>query len=399
MKHLANGKDDATGGPRRRSKSSGRRRPEGTGLEDTGDRDFSADLTAAADRARAEDFELDTSLFPVRRGSESKAGRSAVAYGSKLRTVPPEIAIADHYLKRRTSFEEAILEVYHADLSIKKAECLGQELWGKRVSLAKISDMSRQIDEAIEAWLKEPLRRRFPYVFVDGTPLRRGSGSDAIRPSVLIAIGVNTAGRREVLGVAEGSTENEPAAEAFWRSLKDRGLDGVQLIVGERSPALMQTAKRVFPAAAYQTCVSQFCEYALSLTRGADLFQVTELLQQIHAGPTVYAARESAGRAAARLREMGQEGVAGYVDEAFEDTLAFYRYPTAHQPSLRSNESLRRIVREIRERARVVGAFSDGRSAVTMAAARLRQIARKSWVRYQYLRTMGEGDSSNEQVA
>ena len=307
-------------------------------------------------------------------------------FGTKLRTIPIEVAIAEHYGKRRTSLEEAILEVYHADLSVKRAEDLSQTLWGKRVRLGRISELARRIDERIVAWLEQPLGPRFPYVYLDGTPLRRYSSNDAARPSVLVAVGINRLGLREVLGVAEGSREDAGAVEAFWRSLRRRGLDEVQLIVGDRTPAAMQATKRVFPHAAYQACTTQFREHALALTSGAELFRVTEVVQQIHANANARAAREAAARAAATLRSLELGEVASFIEEAIGDTLTFYRFPKAHWPVIHSNDSLRRILREVRERARVVGAFSDNQSAVVMVGARLRQIARKTWDRYRYLK-------------
>lgn len=331
-------------------------------------------------------------LFDPRSPLSSQPGAAALNaypafnYGTKLRTVPVEVAIADHYNRRRTSLEEAILEVYHADLSIKRAEDLSQALWGKRVRLGRISELAREIDARIVAWLGEPLQPRFPYVYFDGTPLRRTSSHDKLRPSVLVAIGINDQGLREVLGAMEGSLEDPAAVEAFWQHLRARGLDEMQLIIGDRNPAAMRATQRIFPHAAYQACTTQFRDHALALTSGAELFRVTEVVQQIHASPNAHAARETGSRAAATLRKLNLTSVADFIDEAIEDTLTFYRFPKAHWPVLRTNDPLKRILRETRERARVVGAFSDHRSAVVMVSARLRQVARKTWGRYRYLK-------------
>ena len=322
-------------------------------------------------------------------GMENWGGPTRI---SKLRTVPVDAAILEHYRRRKTSLEEVLLEIYNAGLSVRQAENVTKTLWGKRVGLAKVSELNREITERIEVWLKRPITGAYPYVFIDGTPLRRAWGNEEKCVSILVAIGVNASGRREVLGIAEGTKEDAASAETFCTYLRDRGLSGVKLYISGPYPALTTALARVFPNAAFQCCITQFCDHALSLTPVVSLARVTELLGSIGTSEDLESARMRAAQVISELRVMRLEGVAEHVEEGIEPALSFYALPKPHWHSLRANDALRKILREIRERARVVGAFSDGKSGVHLAAARLRQIERNTWSNGYRLKGMAAAD-------
>jgi transposase-like protein len=127
----------------------------------------------------------------------------------KLRHIPFDTAIIERYRRRESSVEEALVEMYLAGVSVRRVEDITEALWGSRVSPSTISDLNQKIFKRVEEWRNRPLASEFPYVFLDGIWLKRSWGGEVRSVSVLVAIGVNREGYREILGVAEGCREED----------------------------------------------------------------------------------------------------------------------------------------------------------------------------------------------
>lgn len=157
----------------------------------------------------------------------------------KLRELPFETAIIERYRRRESSVEEALVEMYLAGVSVRRVEDITEALWGSRVSSSTISELNRKICKNIEEWRNKPLEPQYPYMFVDGIWLKRSWGGVVQSVSVLVAIGVNNEGYREIIGVAEGSREDAESWKNFFRYLKQRGLQRVRLIVSDKALGIL----------------------------------------------------------------------------------------------------------------------------------------------------------------
>ena len=347
---------------------------------------------SAPDRADASTVEeagepveaLLAALSDARSDRNARTGRAQAASGrpgSKARNLPIGTVIIERHRRGESSTEETLLEIYHAGLSVHQAEEIAATLWGPRVGLAAISDFNRKIARRIDAWRNRAIRGRHLYVFLTAVELKRNWGSDRRTVSVLVAVGVNAQGIREGLGVAAGGREDGEAWRDFLSSLQKRGLTGVKLFVSDQFPGLASSLTSLYPGAVYQQCVLQFYRSVLALVPVAQMPKVEDLLKTIHTSADRAAARARAAQIESTMRLMSLPFVAVAIAEYVEQTLGYYACPPDHWRHLRSNSLLNRIVRDIRERARVVGAFSDGPSAVHLVSARLRQIEDKSWAR------------------
>jgi transposase-like protein len=177
----------------------------------------------------------------------------------KLKGVAFETAIIERYRRRESSVEEALIETYLAGVSVRRVEDITEALWGAKVSPATISELNKKAYVHIEDWRNRPLQGgKYPYVYVDGIYLRRNWGGEYENVSILVAIGVNEDGYRKVLGAAEGMKEDKSSWAGFFQWLKSRGLDGVQLIVGDKCLGMLEAVCEVFPTAKYQRCVVHF---------------------------------------------------------------------------------------------------------------------------------------------
>lgn len=303
----------------------------------------------------------------------------------KLRHVPFETAIIERYRRRESSVEEALVEMYLAGVSVRKVEDITEALWGSRVSPSTISDLNQKIFERVEAWRNRPLEREYPYVFVDGIWLKRAWGGEVETVSVLVAIGVNQEGYREVLGVAEGSREDKESWQGFLRYLKDRGLERIRLLVSDKSLGLLEALYEYYPDARWQRCTVHFYRNVQRATPRGKIREVSLMLKAIHAQEDRESARRKAEEVAGKLRGLRLDRAARIVAEGCEETLTYYDFPSSHWRNLRTNNPLERLNREIRRRTRVVGSFPDGHAALMLVSARLRYMAGQKWGTQRYL--------------
>jgi putative transposase len=243
----------------------------------------------------------------------------------------------------------------------------------------------QEIYATIEAWRNRPIAGEHPYVYLDGIVLKRSWAGEVRNVSLLVAIGVNGEGCREILGICEGAKEDKTGWGAFLRHLKERGLAGVRLIISDACLGLSESAAEVFPEATWQRCIVHWYRNIFSHVPATRVREIAATLKAIHASEDVVAAREKAIRVIEKLRGFRLTKAAELAEAGIEETLTYYAFPEEHWRRIRTNNPLERLLREIRRRTRVVGAFPDGQSALNLAAARLRHIAGTAWSTKRYL--------------
>jgi putative transposase len=253
------------------------------------------------------------------------------------------------------------------------------------VSPSTVSDLNKKIYGTIEAWRNRPIEGEHPYVYLDGIVLKRTWAGEVRNVSLLVAIGVNGEGYREILGICEGAKEDKTGWSGFLKHLKERGLHGVRLIISDACMGLSESAAEFFPDAAWQRCVVHWYRNIFSHVPSSKVREIAAMLKAIHAGEDIAAARQKAVQVIEKLRGLRLTKAAEIVETAVDETLAYYTFPEEHWRRIRTNNPLERILREIRRRTRVVGAFPDGQSALNLAAARLRHIAGTAWSTKRYL--------------
>ena len=315
----------------------------------------------------------------------------------KLKGISFETAIIERYRRRESSVEEALIEMYLAGVSVRRVEDITEALWGTKVSPATISELNKKAYVHIEEWRNRPLQGgKYPYVYVDGIYLRRNWGGEFENVSILVALGVNEYGYREVIGAAEGMKEDQASWSQFFKWLKTRGLDGVRLIVGDKCLGMLDAAAEVFPEAKYQRCTVHFYRNVFSVTPRSKMKLVAKMLKAIHAQESKSAAREKAQQVAQDLRQMKLSEAAKKVEDSIEETLTYMAFPYEHWMRIRTNNVIERLNREIRRRTRVVGTFPDGNSALMLVCARLRHVAGTQWGTKKYLNMKHLEEQAND---
>jgi putative transposase len=346
--------------------------------------DSEADRLCQATRYQRTTDRKDTRAGHYKRKLDTKAGQVEVKI-PKLRTLPFETAIIERYRRRESSVEEALIEMYLAGISVRRVEDVTEALWGTRVSPATVSNLNKKVYGRIDKWLNEPIEGNHPYVFVDGLWLKRCWAGEVKNVSVLVAIAVDSSGFRQVLGVREGAKEDHASWATFLRHLKGRGLKDVKLFISDKCLGLVESLAEFYPEAKWQRCVVHFYRNVFTAVPKGKVKEVAAMLKAIHAQEDFEAASDKIKAVVKKMQVMKLSKAAAIVQEGAIETLSFYSFPSQHWRSLRTNNPLERLMREIRRRTRVVGAFPDGESALMLVAARLRHIAGTKWGTKRYM--------------
>jgi transposase-like protein len=356
-------------------------------VEDTLNTLLEAEADQMCNAARYERTEArrDTRAGTYERKLQTKAGEVNLKI-PKLRQQTFETAIIERYRRREASVEEALIEMYLAGVSVRRVEDITEALWGTKVSPSTISELNKKVYTHIEAWRNRPIEGEYPYVYLDGIVLKRSWAGEVRNVSVLVAIGVGEDGYRKVLGITEGHKEDKAGWSAFLKHLKDRGLGGVRLIISDACMGLVESAAEFYPEAQWQRCTVHFYRNIFTVVPSKHMRAAADMLKAIHACEDREAAQDKAEAVIEKLKAMRLKEAAQRIQDGIAETLTYYSFPASHWRRIRTNNPLERIMREIRRRTRVVGAFPDGKSALMLAAARLRHLAGTQWGTKRYLK-------------
>ena len=305
----------------------------------------------------------------------------------KLKGALFESAVIERYRRREQSVEEALIDMYLAGVSTRQVDDISRLLWGERMPSQTLSDKLRKVYDQIDEWRNRPLGGEYPYVFMDGVWHKRSWGGSVENVSVLVAIGVDDTGHREVIGVAEGMKEDKASWEQFIRSMIERGLKGVRLVVGDRCAGLVATVGEMLPQARYQRCMVHFMRNVLSKVPPTHREWASAALKAIFAMESRASALAKAEEVAREMESRRLKAAASCLREGIGETTTYLldEYPPEHRRRIRTNNMIERLNREIRRRTRVVGSFPDGRSALMLVCARIRFATANDWSSRRYL--------------
>jgi putative transposase len=273
------------------------------------------------------------------------------------------------FLQPRKRSEQALVSVvqqaYVCGVSTRRVDQLVESL-GLRISKSEVSRIAGLLDEQVTAFRQRPLEGRYPYVFVDAKIEKVRDGGRVARKCVVVAHAVHETGRREIIGLDVGAAETEAFWTEFLRSLVARGLIGVQLAISDAHPGLKAAIARVL-GSPWQRCTVHFLRDLRGHCRKDQHDALGALIRQIFTAPDGPEARRRLADAISQL-EPRLPKIARLLDEAEDDVLAFYAFPSEHWPKLRSTNPLERFNREIGRRTDVVGIFPDDPSLIRLVS-------------------------------
>jgi putative transposase len=272
------------------------------------------------------------------------------------------------FLEPRRRSEQALLTViqqaYVCGVSTRRVDQLVESL-GLRVSKSEVSRICALLDDHVEAFRTRPLEGRYPYVFLDAKVEKVRDGGRVVNKALVIAHGVHESGRREILGIDVGEAETEAFWTEFLRDLIKRGLIGVGLAISDAHAGLKAAIAKIL-GCAWQRCTVHFLRDCLGHARKDQHGLLAALIRPIFNAESLEQARDRLSEAVAHLDgRLGK--VAGMLEDAEADILAFYAFPADHWRKLRSTNPLERFNREIGRRTDVVGIFPDDAALIRLA--------------------------------
>ena len=274
----------------------------------------------------------------------------------------------ERYQRSERAFVGALCQMYVEGVSTRKVKKVTEELCGHSFSASAVSRINKKLDEELEAFSKRRLEGEFPYLIIDARYEKVRVDGVIRSQAVLIGIGIDWEGRRQVLAVEVANRESGTSWKEFLVGLKARGLSGVQFVVSDSHEGIRSAVERVLPEAVWQRCYVHFLRNALDhLPRKADDDCMTEL-RWIYDRRTLEEAREDL---AAWLEKWLPKypKLCAWAEENIEQTLSFYRLPRQHHKHLKSTNMIERLNEEIRRRTYVVRIFPDEASCLRLVGA------------------------------
>ncbi len=263
----------------------------------------------------------------------------------------------------------AIADAYLAGVSTRRVDKLVRQLGIEGISRSQVSEIAGRLDEAVAAFRARPLMGPYPYVWLDALVVRcRDDAMAMTGVCCMVAVGVNASGRREVLGVELATAEDGPGWTGFLRGLAARGLAGVQLVISDAHPGLVDAARSVLVGAAWQRCRTHYLRNLLTRVPRSAQPLVATLVRSIFAQPDAAQVIAQHERVVAQLEERFG-AAAEHLAEAGTEILAFTSFPKEHWRQIWLTNPQERLNKEIRRRTDVVGTFPDRASVLRLVGA------------------------------
>jgi len=297
------------------------------------------------------------------------------------------------FLEPRRLAEKAltavIQEAYIQGVSTRSVDDLVKAMGMGGISKSQVSRLCEEIDERVGAFLDRPIEGDWPYLWIDATYVKQRQAGRIVSVAVIVAVGANADGRREVLGMTVGPSEAETFWTAFLRSLARRGLRGVKLVISDAHEGIKAAVSKVL-SCTWQRCRVHFMRNVLAHAGKSGRRVVSAFVGTAFAQDDATNARDQWRRVADQLRPKLPR-LAGFLDDAETDVLAYMTFPPAHRLKLHSTNSLERLNGEIKRRTEVVGIFPNEASVIRLVGAILLE-QNDEWVvqraRYMTLETL-----------
>ncbi len=264
----------------------------------------------------------------------------------------------------------ALMEMYVEGVSTRKVKDITEELCGTSFSKSLVSSLAGSLDAELRAWRNRRLEgATYSYLFVDARYEKARVGHGVVSQGVLVVSAVREDGFREIVGVEVADTESEATYHELFRSLKARGLRGVELVVSDDHEGLKAAVERHFQGASWQRCQVHYARNLLGTVGAKRRKELAADLRGSFAAPDRRSALDLASSVAEKWRQKGHEKVACHLEEHIEECLTCLAFPESHRRRIRTTNGLERLNQEIKRRTRVVRIFPNRDACLRLVSA------------------------------
>lgn len=332
-------------------------------------------------------IEVDSTEHVQAQRHERSLARTAQRNGTRMKTLTTKSGDVDlaipklrkgsyfpSFLVKRRRIDQAlhavVAEAYVEGVSTRRVDDLFEALGADSgISKSEVSRICATLDKDLEAFrTRELSHHAFPYLVLDATYVKARVNRRVVSRAVVVAMGVGADGRREILGIAIGDSEDAVFWGEFLMSLKERGLSGVQLVISDSHAGLTAAINRYFSGAAWQRCRVHFKRNVLAKVPRTQASMVSAIISTIFAQPDAEHVEDQVKEVATMLKKSFPE-VSEILLDAAEDITAFRHFPQAHWKKLWSSNAIERLNAGIKQRTRVVGIFPNDAAALRLITA------------------------------
>jgi len=321
--------------------------------------------------------------------------RETYANGYKPKTVKtrvgnitfsvPQVREGDFYpealekgLRSERALTLALAEMYVQGVSTRKVKAITEQLCGVSVSSTQVSNAASLLDSELEKWRERPLGE-YPYLYLDAYYEQVREDGQVRHLAVLVAVGVNRAGKRDILGVSVSLSEHEVHWRSFLERLRTRGLGGVQLIISDDHAGLKAARLAVFGSIPWQRCQFHLQQNAQAYVPRKEMqAEVAEDIRTIFQAPDRATAEAYLAKAVQKYQKSASR-LSKWMADNIPEGLTVFTFPVAHRRRIRTTNGVERLHREVRRRARVVSIFPNQASCLRLVSAVLNEIS-EEWL-------------------
>ncbi len=293
------------------------------------------------------------------------------------------------FLEPRKTSEKALVaviqEAWVSGVSTRRVDDLVQAMGLSGISKSTVSKLCKDIDDRVGAFLDRPLAGEWPYLWLDATYLKQREGGRIVSVAAIIAVAVNTEGKREIVGLHIGPSEAETFWSTFLKSMVRRGLRGVKLMISDAHEGLKAAIRRVM-GSSWQRCRVHWMRNALSYVPKAQQSMVSAALRQAFIQPDRPNASQTLRHVADQLRAKWPK-LGAFIDESEPDVLAHMDFPVQHRTKIHSTNPLERLNKEVKRRADVVGIFPNEGAIIRLIGAVLLEANDEWQLQHRYMQT------------
>ena len=312
-----------------------------------------------------------------RNGHRSRTWKTRVG---EIDLAIPKLRMGSYFpslLEPRRPTERALLavvqEAYLKGVSTRKVDALLKALGLTGIDKSEVSRINKELDQVVEGFRNRPMSGSYPYVWLDAVYLKVRQNHRVVNLAMVIAIGVDDAGERHLLGFDLGASEDEDFWLTFLRSLVKRGLKTVELVVSDAHEGLKKAVGQVFAGASWQRCRVHFMRNLLAHVPKRDKRAVADAVRLVFDQPDRITAGIQLQKLAQNLRSYYPEA-SKLLEEAEEDILVYKTFPREHWRKIHSTNPRERLNKEIKRRTKVVGVFPDRASVIRLVGMNLKEI-------------------------
>jgi len=292
--------------------------------------------------------------------------------------------VFDKYSRVEIALTNAIAESYLQGVSTRRIQEVISHLGVERLSASTVSRIAKELDEKVEEFLKRPIERPMPYIFVDASYFKVRDGGKYVTKAFLVITGIRDDGYREILGAKITDSESEGFWSGFFDELIDRGLSGVELVISDGHKGIQAAVSSRFLGASWQMCQVHFSRAVLNNIPNKDKEEIAEKLRKGFEDQTKMA------ELAIELRQKRYSKSADTIDRFSQDIWNHKSFPKEHWRRIRTTNGLERINKELKRRSRVVGAFPNDGSLLRLGVAILMNINEEWLTGRKYLSVIKE---------